>query len=199
MNWLAHALLSEPDAEFRLGNLLADLVKGRDRAKMPPGFLRGVRCHQAIDVFTDAHPVVARSRARLPEEHGRCAGILVDVFYDHVLARNWGRFADVPLEDFTAGVYASARSLSLPLPADVREALGRMADADLLGSYREAAGIEAALRRLSARLTRRTGRPFALERAVPYLVAEYAAFEGDFLEFFPELSDHVRRLTALTR
>ncbi|MGL4552092.1 MAG: ACP phosphodiesterase, partial [Gemmataceae bacterium] len=65
MNWLAHALLSPPDPEVRLGNLLADLVKGRDRHPMGEPFRRGIALHQRIDRFTDAHPVVHRSIARL--------------------------------------------------------------------------------------------------------------------------------------
>src|SRR5262249_24110257 len=74
---------------FRLGNLLADLVKGRDRASMSPAFLEGVRQHHAIDVFTDAHQTVHRSRARIGGDFPHATGILVDVFYDHFLALDW--------------------------------------------------------------------------------------------------------------
>jgi acyl carrier protein phosphodiesterase len=80
LNWLAHALLSKPDIEFRPGNLLADLVKGRDRAAMSVAFLDGVRHHQAIDALTDAHPTVHRSRARIGGDYRHATGILVDVF-----------------------------------------------------------------------------------------------------------------------
>jgi acyl carrier protein phosphodiesterase len=192
MNWLAHLLLSEPDVEHRLGNLLADVVKGKARAALPPGVQRGIACHQAIDAFTDAHPVVHRSKRRLGEEHGRCAGILIDIFYDHFLARDWPHYAAVPLEQFTAEVYASFRGYATgALPAEARELLARMSDGDLLGSYRALAGIEAALRRLSRRLEARLGRPFALERAVAELEAQYEAFGHDFAEFFPELRAHV--------
>jgi acyl carrier protein phosphodiesterase len=34
MNWLAHILLSEATVENRLGNLLGDLVKGKDRESL---------------------------------------------------------------------------------------------------------------------------------------------------------------------
>jgi acyl carrier protein phosphodiesterase len=192
MNWLAHLLLSEPDVEHRLGNLLADVVKGKARAALPPGVRRGIACHQAIDAFTDAHPVVSRSKRRLGDEHGRCAGILIDIFYDHFLARDWSRYAAVPLEQFTAEVYASFRGYaSAGLPAEARELLARAGEGDLLGSYRRLTGIEAALRRLSRRLEARLGRPFALERAVVELEAHYDALGRDFAEFFPELRAHI--------
>jgi acyl carrier protein phosphodiesterase len=192
MNWLAHLFLSEPEVEPRLGNLLADLVKGKARAGLPPGILRGIACHQAIDAFTDFHPVVQRSKRRVGEEHGRLAGVLVDVFYDHFLARDWARYAAVPLEQFTAEVYASLGGHPTDcLPAEARDALGRMIAEDRLGSYRRLAGIEAALERIGLRLEARLGRPFALGRAVRELEAHYDAFGADFTEFFPELRAHV--------
>jgi acyl carrier protein phosphodiesterase len=120
MNWLAHVFLSEPDVEHRLGNLLADLVKGRDRLGMSAGFLRGTKTHQAIDAFTDSHPVAGRSRARISDEHGRFAGILVDVFYDHLLAVSWGRYCPQPLEEFTAEFYAAIGDRRLALPDEAR-------------------------------------------------------------------------------
>ena len=132
MNWLAHVFLSKPDIEFRLGNLLADLVKGRDRAGMSVAFLDGVRQHQAIDAFTDAHPVVHRSRARIGGDYGHATGILVDVFYDHFLALDWGRYSTEPLESFTARLYGDIRAHPIPLSeeaqAEVRSCRSLMAE-----------------------------------------------------------------------
>ncbi len=101
MNWLAHLYLSPADdPEFRLGNLLADFIKGGARRELGESFQRGVRCHQAIDAFTDFHPVVQRSRTRIAARHGHFSGILIDVFYDHFLARNWPEFSAIALDDF---------------------------------------------------------------------------------------------------
>jgi acyl carrier protein phosphodiesterase len=193
MNWLAHVFLSEPDVECRLGNLLADLVKGKARQGMSPRFRRGLACHQAIDAFTDYHPVVDRSKARIGEPHRRFAGILVDIFYDHFLAHDWDRYAPVPLDTFTADLYASFRAYPIDLPDDARSALTRMMEDDRLGSYREVAGIESTLRRLSVRLAERLQRPFALEGAIRDLTTHAAEFAGDFAEFFPQLQAHVER------
>jgi acyl carrier protein phosphodiesterase len=193
MNWLAHVFLSEPDAECRLGNLLADRIKGKARRGLPAGVLRGMACHQAIDAFTDFHPLVHHSKRRIRDEYDRYAGILVDVFYDHVLAREWSRYADVPLEQFTAEVYDSLRAGAATLPEELRAALERMAAEDWLGSYRHVAGIEATLRRLSARIAARLRRPVALEDAVAELTAHYDGLAEDFAGFFPELRAHITR------
>jgi acyl carrier protein phosphodiesterase len=192
MNWLAHAFLSSADTDFRLGNLLADIVKGSDLDGMPPEFLAGVRCHRAIDSFTDSHPVPRRSRVRIAGEWGRFSGILIDVFYDHFLAVNWDRYADVPLPAFTASVYRALAQRSALLPGHARDAAQMMAAGDLLGSYRHIEGIETALRRMSRRLSMRTGRAIALEGAAASLKSHYQGLGEDFAEFFPELREHAR-------
>ena len=191
MNWLAHAFLSKPEAEFRLGNLLADLVKGRDRAAMSAAFLAGVRQHQAIDAFTDSHPVVHRSRARIGEGYRHLTGILIDIFYDHYLALDWHLYSPEPLDAFTARLYADLRAFSMQLPAEAQIALERMVRDDRLGSYRTIDGITATLQRVSVRLTQRIGKDFHLESAISELVANYDGLRKDFVEFFPLLQSSV--------
>jgi acyl carrier protein phosphodiesterase len=187
VNWLAHAFLSKPDVEFRLGNLLADLIKGRDRATMSAAFLDGVRHHQAIDSFTDSHPTVHRSRARIGGNFRHATGILVDIFYDHFLALDWERYAPEPLDAFTARLYADIRTGTTQFPEEAQAALERMIRDDRLGSYRSLDGIEASLRRVSRRLAARIGRDLGLERGVSELVAHFEELRGDFTEFFPQL------------
>jgi len=194
MNWLAHVFLSEPDVEFRLGNLLADVVRGPQRDAMSANFVRGAACHKAIDAFTDAHPIVKRSRARVSSERRRFSGVLVDVFYDYFLARNFGRYSSVALGAYTAAFYADVQAHPITLPADAQLMLERIVRYDLLASYARVDGVERALHRISTYLTSRWGKQFALERGVEDLLAHEAAFAADFLEFFPTLQAHVASL-----
>jgi acyl carrier protein phosphodiesterase len=69
MNWLAHIFLSEPNVESRLGNLLGDLVKGKDLEGLNPNLKQGIARHYAIDKFTDSHPVVKISKQRTDREY----------------------------------------------------------------------------------------------------------------------------------
>lgn len=187
MNWLAHLYLSEPDTEFRLGNLLADQVRGADRDRMSAAFKRGMACHQAIDAFAESHPIVKRSRQRIGPEQRRFSGILADVFYDHFLARNWQEYADMPLENFTAQAYAEFTPHLPTLPEEARVTLERIIEHDWLTSYREIAGIEDVLTRLSGRLSDRLQRSVTLHSAVRELREDYVAWESDFTDFMPEL------------
>jgi acyl carrier protein phosphodiesterase len=187
LNWLAHVFLSEPDIEFRLGNLLADIVRGDELRRMSAGFQRGVQRHKQIDAFTDAHPLVKRSRSRVSREFRRFSGVLVDVFYDHLLAARWNDYSPIVLDAFTAKFYADIEASNVELPSSARVTIDRIIRHDLLGAYRGVEGVERSLRRLSAYLSTRWQREFALERGVADLIADRAGFDADFAEFFPQL------------
>jgi acyl carrier protein phosphodiesterase len=193
MNWLAHVLLSPPTAEFRLGNLLADLVRGEERARMPAEFLRGVACHKAIDAFTDSHPVVRQSRARIHGRHRRFSGVLVDIFYDYCLAQRWGDYVGESLRDFTAAFYAQAElaAPSLGLPSDASATLARIRQHDLLGQYQRIDGVQHSLRRISIYIAKKWQRDYSLASATQYLIAHETDFIDDFANFFPQLRQHI--------
>jgi len=187
MNWLAHAFLSPEAGDFRLGNLLADMVRGADRLEMSEAFRRGAACHQRIDLFTDAHEIVRRSRERVAPVNRRFAGILVDIFYDHFLARDWQLYCDETLRDFTNAVYADLRVIQPSLRGEASEVVERMIEEDRLASYETVDGIAAALHRLSARFVARRGRSFDIASAVRDLVDQHVELASDFASFFPEL------------
>ena len=194
MNWLAHVFLSDDNVEQRLGNLLADLVRGEAREAMSADFRYGASRHRAIDAYTDGHAIVRRSRARIGARHRRFSGVLVDVFYDYLLASNWARYSRSSLEEFTGRFYAQAAASAIALPEDARHTLDRIIAHDLLGAYRRLEGVEQSLRRLSAGLARRWRRDFELQAAVADLRTDEAAFQSDFAEFFPQLQAHVAGL-----
>jgi acyl carrier protein phosphodiesterase len=192
MNWLAHLLLSEPNVEIRLGNLLADIVKGEARQDLNSQIQRGIACHQVIDRFTDSHIVVQRSKQRINSTYRRFSGVLVDIFYDHFLAKNWSQYSQVSLDQFTAEIYSSFRAYQGQIPLIVKEVIGRVAAEDWLGSYRTVSGVEVTLLRISRRLSRRRNRLLSLTPAINELISHYDALEYDFQEFFPQLSSHVQ-------
>lgn len=187
MNWLAHLYLSEPTPAFRLGNLLPDLAPMAALAHLPPEFQAGIQCHRRIDAFTDSHPVFRRSIERLGPTFRRFGGVLTDIFYDHILAREWDSFATTPLVEFAAEVYASFDAQWSHVPEEARERLQAMREADWIGSYRHIEGITEALTRIGGRLRR----PTDLAASVPIFIREYEAFRADFGEFFPQLIAHV--------
>ena len=182
MNYLAHAYLAGDGPADRLGGLIGDFVKGPLPAGLPAEIAAGVRLHRQIDVYADAHPAFRRSRARVSPLRSRFGGVIVDMVYDHFLARHWANFAPEPLEVFAARMYRLMAEHAPLLPARAVEVLPRMREGDWLSAYRSTEVIALALDRMSARLRRANHFAGGGEE----LLRDYAGFEADFFAFITD-------------
>jgi acyl carrier protein phosphodiesterase len=183
MNFLAHALLAGSRPADRLGGILGDFVKGPLPAGLPPDVAAGVALHRRIDSYADRHPAFRRSRSRVSPARRRYAGIMVDLFYDHFLARHWERYHPQALANFAAEIYELLGAHAALLPPRLAQILPLMRGQDWLASYRWADQVAGALDRMAVR---RFTRPNGLAGAGADLGAAYAGFEADFAEFFPD-------------
>jgi acyl carrier protein phosphodiesterase len=187
MNYLVHFFLAGDDDELRLGNLLGDFVKGRVERFVHPGLTErlrtGIQMHRTIDAFSDRHPVVHRSKRILAPEYGKLSGVIVDVFYDHVLARRWSEHHPQPLSLYAQDVYRTLRSNLHRMPPAVHPLINAMSQRDWLRGYASQHGIERALQGMAAR------RPVAaaIGTAGLLLSAHFDRFSADFDEFLPDL------------
>lgn len=184
MNYLAHLHLGGQRPGQLLGSLYGDFVKGRLQGQFDPEVEAAIALHRRIDVFTDRHPLVDIALGRFNETRRRYAGIVLDVFFDHCLARDWTLYADRPLEQFTADVY-QVLSRERQLPERLAKIAPHMVANDWLGSYREFAVLEQVLRGISRRLTR----PEELAGAMAELRRLYEPLSEDFSLFYPQLQD----------
>lgn len=179
MNFLAHALLAGDDPALVVGGVVGDWIKGPLPGPLPPDLARGVALHRAIDSHAETHPAFRRSRARMSPERRRYAGVLVDIFYDHLLASEWQEHHEQPLVAFAAGVYRQLAERHAELPAGAQYALRLMADEDWLSSYADIAGIADVLRRMS----HRARQPNPLAGAEDELRRHVTEFRADFAEW----------------
>ncbi len=188
MNFLAHLHLADGDPGDMTGGVAADFVRNPQLHLLAPDVLRGVMLHRAIDGFTDRHPVTLRSISRVARSMGWFGGIVIDIYYDHILAREWGRYSAEPLPDFAARCYAILEAAHVPLPDDARDFLRKFIDQDRLNRYATLDGIEDTLARVSKVIEKRIpNRAIPLTDAMPTLVARDAEIAADFHEFYPEL------------
>lgn len=188
MNYLAHLFLSPPAPDSLCGAMLGDFVKGRVPAEGNLAVRQGILLHRAIDRYTDQHQLVSASRALISDERRRFAGILVDMFYDHFLARHWLRYSDRPLTQFTQEVYRVLLPRRPQFPERLQRVLPPMAADDWLASYADVDSVQMALGGLARRF-RRPAAAEPLRTGIIELQRQYRQLEAHFLEFFPQLRD----------
>ncbi len=182
MNYLAHLHLGGDQPAQLLGSLYGDFVKGPLRGQWPADIEAAIRLHRRIDVFTDSHPLVIQAKARFPQARRRYAGIILDLFFDHCLARHWSGFATVPLDQFCGRVYQVLQAEAC-LPERLALQVPRMAAQDWLGSYRDFAVLELVL----VGMQRRLSRAGVLDGAMQELEQLYQPLLEDFHQFYPQL------------
>ncbi len=188
MNFLAHLYLSGQDPDIIVGNFIADMVKGQKINGYDPAVVQGIKLHRQIDGFTDAHPLFLQSKERLRKKYRLYAGVVVDMYYDHFLAKNWERYSALHLGDFVANAYAILEKRQAILPGRARFVLPYMIEHNWLVNY---ADFDS-LKRNFGGMARRTPYESGMENAVEDLKKDYTPFETEFFHFFPELVDYVK-------
>ena len=183
MNFLAHEFLSFNNKELRVGNFLADFIRGNNLDKYPEGIKTGILLHRSIDVFTDQHPVVSRSKKRIYPFQRKYTAVVMDIYYDYFLAKNWSEFSNEKLEVFASSVYDDFWELRDYFPEKVVAFLPNMRENDWFTNYSSYWGINKALMSIA----RRAKHSNTIENSLADLKDLETELEKNFLLFFPQL------------
>jgi len=183
MNFLAHIYLSGDNEMVVLGNFMADGIHGEAYKKYPEDIQKGILLHREIDTFTDVHPVVRQSTKRLHKNYGHYSGVIVDIMYDHFLAKNWEMFSKLPLDVFVANFYKILDRNFDVLTARVKRMMPFMIAENWLLNYSKIEGIQQVLDGMN----RRTENKSKMNEATKELTKFYSEFEAEFMLFFEDL------------
>ncbi len=194
MNFLAHALLAGDEPALIVGGVVGDWIKGTLPGVLPADLARGVALHRAIDNFAESHPAFQRSRSRVSLERRRYAGVLVDMFYDHVLASNWSSIQLRPLDEYCKHVYRLINDRLNDLPVSSHLALNMMTKEDWLNSYALVEGISDVL----ARMSRRARQPNPLANGEQEFLVNVEGFTEDFYEWVDDAKVFCRQWVQVT-
>ena len=194
MNFLAHIYLSGDDPLLKIGNFMADGIRGKQLDHFPEGIRKGVVLHRAIDTFTDAHPIFRTSTKRLHPFYHHHSGIIVDVFYDHFLAKNWNQYKKEPLEEFSLDFYNSLENNYSWLTDKTKNMLPYIKKYNWLLNYQHVDEIA----RILSQMDKRMSHPSKMGESVKELKAFYVEFENEFIAFFEEVQQFcTNKLTTL--
>ena len=189
MNYLAHFYLSYNDPGLLVGNFIADEVKGKNYLNYPEPIQKGILIHRDIDSFTDNHKIVEESKNRIRTIHRKFTPVIVDIYYDHILAKDWSQFMDTELNQFASRSYETLLSQSDFIPEKSQIRLNYMARYNWLYSYRNIDGIAGILNGMS----RRTKFENTMDKAHIELSHHLQEFEREFHQFFPELESYIQQ------
>lgn len=183
MNFLAHIYLSFGDDEITIGNFIADSIRGNKYKHLPDRVQKGILLHREIDTYTDAHPIPRLSSKRLHQNFSHYSRVIVDIFYDHFLAKNWKQYSDTPLDIFVVKFYDLLEDNITILPDGTKRMIPYMISDNWLLNYAKIEGIG----RVLSGMNRRTNNKSKMNFAILDLEENYEAFEVEFTEFFNEL------------
>ena len=167
---------------------MADGIHGNNFDEYPIDVQKGIRLHREIDSFTDFHPVFRQSKHRLHERYGHYSGVIMDIFYDHFLAKNFSNYSKVPLKDFSENFYKVLDvNLSILTPR-FQKILPILKEENWLLMYATIEGISHILYNMDRRTRLRSKMQFSVEE----LKSFYSEFETEFTLFFAEMENFVK-------
>ncbi len=188
MNFLAHIYLSGDNDLLKIGNFMADSIRGNSYLDYPDELRKGILLHRSIDSFTDAHPIYRKSKHRLHEKYGHYSGVIMDIVYDHFLAKNWKTYSDVSLENYAAAFYKLLQDQYELLTEKTQKMIPYMIGRNWLLSYASLEGLEMILFQMDYRTKHRAN----MQEAIVEVIQYYKEFEEEFMLFFEELQNHCK-------
>jgi acyl carrier protein phosphodiesterase len=186
MNFLAHIYLSGDNDLLKIGNFMADSIRGHSYEDYPDEIKKGILLHRSIDSFTDMHPVYRQSKHRLHEKYGHYSGVIMDIFYDHFLAKNWSTYSDENLDDYAANFYLLLKENYDVLTERVKGMMPYMIARNWFVSYATIEGLEMIMFQMDHRTKNRVN----MHESMVELQQHYDEFNQEFTIFFEELRQH---------
>lgn len=188
MNFLAHIYLSGENDLIKIGNFMADGIRGKQFTHFPEDVQKGILLHRFIDTYTDSHDIFRKSTKRLHDRYHHYAGVIVDIVYDHFLAKNWTNYSDEKLESFINRFYNSLHDHYDILTEKTQGLMPYMIERNWLLSYRTTEGIHQILTQMDRRSKNISKMQFAVEELREF----YDDFEEEFTLFFEEIRKQAR-------
>jgi acyl carrier protein phosphodiesterase len=189
MNFLAHIYLSGENDYIKIGNFMADGIHGKNFDTYPADVQKGIRLHREIDSFTDFHPVFRQSKHRLHDRYGHYSGVIIDIFYDHFLAKNFSKYSTEPLADYAQNFYKLLDANFSILTPRFKMILPILKEENWLLLYATIPGITHIMHNMDRRTLLRSKMQFSVEE----LDLFYSEFETEFTLFFDEMQHFVKR------
>jgi acyl carrier protein phosphodiesterase len=187
LNYLAHIHLAHATETSLLGNFLGDFVKGAQILTLDEDLQQGVRLHRKIDSFTDRHTSVVALKKQFPSSLRRMSGVILDVYFDHLLCHHWSLYCGEAMDEVLAEFYQQLTSRSVPVENRFATVRSSLLNSKWLQNYRQRSGFVGACYQIEKRLGNRI--QFAAQ-ADQYMAINHDVVEQQFMTFYPQLMQY---------
>lgn len=167
---------------------MGDILKHKDVKKLPDFLKNGIELHKKIDAFTDAHPKVKEAVDLIREKQGKYAPVVIDIYFDYFLTKNWDKYGHMPLEEFEQYCYTILENGIHYFPESYRDKVNRMIAGRFLRSCITYEGLEFTFKSINRRAKFESNFLTATEE----MKAIEPALNDLFNQFFPELKAYVK-------
>jgi acyl carrier protein phosphodiesterase len=193
MNFLAHAYLSFGDKEVLVGNMISDFVKGKSQYDFKKGIYKGIVLHRRIDAYTDIHPTIKKAKEIFRADYRLYSAPIIDILFDHFLAKDESHFLPGGLNSFTQSVYEILDEHATHLPLRFIPVFTYMKTEDWLFNYRHKSGIEKSIKGLVRRSSFLEDSTTAIQLFNRY----YSELEDSYHQFFEDVKIYAKEQMIL--
>lgn len=192
MNFLAHLHLADNSQTSLAANIAGDFAKGSIE-HFPKHLQQGIWLHRQIDQLTDSHEITKELLTLFPKTLTRAAPIIIDLSFDHMLAKYWDEYHHQSLEEFAIKAYDAIDECK-DLPKQLVSIAPKIRQEDWLVAYQTRKGLNQTL----ASVAKRVSKPEIFNGAQECVKKLDTEIEIAFRTFYPQLMAYSRLWTRNT-
>ncbi|MGS0682291.1 acyl carrier protein phosphodiesterase [Shewanella sp. 125m-7] len=192
MNFLAHLHLADNSQTSLAANIAGDFAKGAIE-HFPKHLQQGIWLHRQIDQLTDSHEITKELVSLFPKSLTRAAPILIDLSFDHMLAKYWDEYHHQSLEEFATKAYDAIDECS-DLPEQLVSIAPKIRNENWLVAYQTRNGLNQTI----SSVAQRVSKPEIFNGAQDCVKKLDTEIEIAFRTFYPQLMAYSRLWTRNT-
>lgn len=179
MNFLTHLFFANESNDQTKG-LIIGISSKTDHSTYNLEVLKGIAIDMQISLLSESHPAFQRSLQRLNFKFGeKQATFIINVFYDHMLAKDWYKYSKQSLDEFSERIYEIILKNRNTFPYRVRKFAPEMIAKKWITSMRSIEGTHHYIKMLS-----KNERTINIDQCLFELIENYHLYQKDFEEYF---------------
>lgn len=183
MNFLTHLYFAPKSIENTTGLIIGNTAKANYLEKYNMEILKGIAMDMQIRVFAENHPAFYRSNQRIQTKYSKYSTFLVNIFYDHLLAKNWDKYSRISLENFSDQIYQIVLENISLYPYKIRKFSPEMISKKWITGMTSIEGTHQYIKMVSKTERFTTN----LDQCLTGLMENYQEFSNDFEQYFKAL------------